>query len=410
MAERAVSSDPGSWWITSWLPSWCPSSQCKLKEVEERMLQPLKSKFSKQFVHISNDNKLWTLVFHGGVEGKTPLVLLHGFGGGVGLWAQNLDALSQQRPVYAFDLLGFGQSSRTHFSTDAQEAELQFVESIEEWREKLGLEIMIMLGHNLGGYLAAAYSLKYPSRVKHLILVEPWGFPERPQPGDQDRPIPVWIKALGAMLSPFNPLAGLRLAGPLGPLLVQTLRPDFKKKFDTIFNDNTVTEYIYHLNVQSPSGETAFKNMTIPYGWAKRPMLQRTGLIHSDIPITVIYGSRSSIDGHSGNSIKEMRPNSHVEIIAIRGAGHYVYADQPEDFNHRVLHVCETPEIRASGMHRLCGYEVCVLCMCVCSRVLHILLAVRLLTAQVGQQSNGRHGDQNLAMPSGPTVCSPSLR
>lgn len=55
--------------------------------------------------------------------------------------------------------------------------------------------------------------------------------------------------------------------------------------------------------------------MTIPYGWAKRPMLQRIGLIHSDIPITVIYGSRSSIDGHSGNSIKEMRPNSHVEII-----------------------------------------------------------------------------------------------
>ncbi|XP_066539097.1 1-acylglycerol-3-phosphate O-acyltransferase ABHD5 isoform X1 [Hoplias malabaricus] len=369
MAEREVSSDLGlahrvlvslrihsllysffkfldtairSWWLTSWLPSWCPTSQCKLKEVEERMLQTLKSKFSKQFVHISNDNKLWTLVFSGSEDDKTPLVLLHGFGCGVGLWALNLDTLSQQRPVYAFDLLGFGQSSRPLFSTNAQEAELQFVESIEEWRKKLGLETMIMLGHNLGGYLAAAYSLKYPSRVKHMILVEPWGFPERPEPGDQDRPIPVWIKALGAMLSPFNPLAGLRLAGPLGPLLVQTLRPDFKKKFTSIFSDNTVTEYIYHLNVQSPSGETAFKNMTIPYGWAKRPMLKRIGLIHSDIPITVIYGSRSSIDGHSGNSIKEMRPNSHVEIIAIRGAGHYVYADQPEDFNHKVLHVCES--------------------------------------------------------------------
>lgn len=59
----------------------------------------------------------------------------------------------------------------------------------------------------------------YPlSRVKHLILVEPWGFPERPNTGDQDRPIPVWIKAIGAMLSPFNPLAGLRLAGPLGKI------------------------------------------------------------------------------------------------------------------------------------------------------------------------------------------------
>lgn len=55
--------------------------------------------------------------------------------------------------------------------------------------------------------------------------------------------------------------------------------------------------------------------MTIPYGWAKRPMLQRIGLIHADIPMTIIYGSRSSIDGYSGNSIKELRPNSHVEII-----------------------------------------------------------------------------------------------
>lgn len=103
-------------------------------------------------------------MFNDGVERKTPLVLLHGFGGGVGLWAMNLDALSQQRPVYALDLLGFGQSSRPHFSTDAQEAETQFVESIEEWREKLGLESVILLGHNLGGYLATAYSLKYPSR------------------------------------------------------------------------------------------------------------------------------------------------------------------------------------------------------------------------------------------------------
>ncbi|KAF4088144.1 hypothetical protein AMELA_G00079220 [Ameiurus melas] len=331
-----------SWGITNWLPAWCPTSQCKLEEAEERMLQHIQSKFSKQFVYISSDNKLWTLVFNDGVARKTPLVLLHGFGGGVGLWAMNLDALSQQRPVYALDLLGFGQSSRPYFSTNAQEAETQFVESIEEWREKLGLESVILLGHNLGGYLATAYSLKYPSRVKHLILVEPWGFPECPEAGEQDRPFPVWIKVLGAILSPFNPLAGLRLAGPLGPGLVQIVRPDFKNKYSAMFTDSTVPDYIYHLNVQNPSGETAFKNMTISYGWAKRPMLQRIGLIHCDIPITVIYGSRSSIDGHSGNSIKEMRPNSHVELIAIRGAGHYVFADQPEDFNHRVLHVCET--------------------------------------------------------------------
>lgn len=54
-------------------------------------------------------------------------------------------------------------------------------------------------------------------RVKHLVLVEPWGFPENPATAEEaDHPIPVWIKALGSMFRPFNPLAGLRLAGPLG--------------------------------------------------------------------------------------------------------------------------------------------------------------------------------------------------
>lgn len=53
-------------------------------------------------------------------------------------------------------------------------------------------------------------------RVKSLILVEPWGFPDRPDDATDERSIPVWIKAVGAFLSPFNPLAGLRLAGPLG--------------------------------------------------------------------------------------------------------------------------------------------------------------------------------------------------
>lgn len=59
-------------------------------------------------------------------------------------------------------------------------------------------------------------SLSLTYRVKHIMLVEPWGFPERPDTVEADHPIPVWIKALGAMFSPFNPLAGLRLVGPLG--------------------------------------------------------------------------------------------------------------------------------------------------------------------------------------------------
>lgn len=120
--------------------------------------------YKKEPVRISNGNKIWTLKFSHNFANKTPLVLLHGFGGGLGLWALNFGDLCTNRPVYAFDLLGFGRSSRPRFDSDAEEVENQFVESIEEWRYALGLDKMILLGHNLGGFLAAAYSLKYPSR------------------------------------------------------------------------------------------------------------------------------------------------------------------------------------------------------------------------------------------------------
>lgn len=63
------------------------------------------------------------------------------------------------------------------------------------------------------------------------------------------------------------------------------------------------------------SGETAFKNMTIPYAWPQHPMMNRVEMISPSLPMTFIYGSRSNIDGQSGKAIQEMRPNSHTEII-----------------------------------------------------------------------------------------------
>lgn len=64
--------------------------------------------------------------------------------------------------------------------------------------------------------------------------------------------------------------------------------------------------------------------MTVPYGWAKRPMLQRIADLHPDIPITVIYGARSCIDGNSGTTIQALRPNSYVKTIVSGMFGHWV--------------------------------------------------------------------------------------
>uniref|UniRef100_A0A670JBE9 Abhydrolase domain containing 4, N-acyl phospholipase B n=1 Tax=Podarcis muralis TaxID=64176 RepID=A0A670JBE9_PODMU len=240
-------------WLGGWLPAWRPTSMSHLKNVEARILQCLQNRFVARYISLPNHAKIWTVSLspeRG--KGRTPLVMVHGFGGGIGLWILNLDSLSQRRPLHAFDLLGFGRSSRPPFPRDAQGAEEEFVNSIEAWRREMGIPSMILLGHSLGGFLAASYSLQYPERVKHLILVDPWGFPMRPSDPAQIRAPPTWVKAVATVLGRSNPLAVLRAAGPWGPGLVQRFRPDFKQKFADFFDDDTISEYIYHCNAQTP--------------------------------------------------------------------------------------------------------------------------------------------------------------
>ncbi|XP_008332435.1 (Lyso)-N-acylphosphatidylethanolamine lipase [Cynoglossus semilaevis] len=345
----------GSWW-----PSWRPTSMSILKTTESKILACIQNNLWARFVTLSNQDRIWTLSLTNKeapkpkpATSKTPLVMVHGFGGGVGLWIRNLDALSRSRPVHAFDLLGFGRSSRPSFPSDAAKAEEQFVNSIEQWRESVGLDRMILLGHSLGGYLATSYAIQYPSRVSHLILVDPWGFPERPQTKNQEsqgqgaevvkRPSPPrWIKAIAMVVSYFNPLAVIRAAGPWGPGLVNRFRPDFKRKFEDLFDDDTMTQYIYHCNAQNPSGEVGFRAMSESLGWAKRPMLQRVHLLPSSMPVTMLYGEYSWVDSSSGERVIQIRNPAFTKLMLIQKASHHVYADQPEEFNRAVENICRS--------------------------------------------------------------------
>ncbi|XP_052503096.1 (Lyso)-N-acylphosphatidylethanolamine lipase isoform X2 [Budorcas taxicolor] len=310
--------------------------------LEDPLEKGLQNKFLARYVSLPNQNKIWTVTVSPELRDRTPLVMVHGFGGGVGLWILNMDSLSTRRTLHTFDLLGFGRSSRPTFPRDPEGAEDEFVTSIETWRESMGIPSMILLGHSLGGFLATSYSIKYPDRVKHLILVDPWGFPLRPADPSQVRAPPTWVKAVASVLGRSNPLAVLRVAGPWGPGLVQRFRPDFKRKFADFFDDDTISEYIYHCNAQNPSGETAFKAMMESFGWARRPMLERIHLIRKDVPITMIYGANTWIDTSTGKKVKLQRPDSYVRDLEIEGASHHVYADQPHIFNAVVEEICDS--------------------------------------------------------------------
>lgn len=329
-----------SWLSPNWL-TWNKYSETMLRTLEKKILQILRNPHRGWYVDIGPvvgpADKIWTISFNT-ESPKTPLVLLHGLGAGVALWCLNLDAFAATRPVYAIDLLGFGRSSRPNFSSDSIEAEQQMIKSIEEWRKEMKLNDMIILGHSMGGFLAAAYSISYPNRVKHLILADPWGFPEKP---NEYKEVPLWIKTISYIMQPFNPLAGIRVAGPFGSWFINAVRPDISKKYLVALKDpNLIPEYIYQCNSQHPSGESAFRSMMVGFAWAKNPIVRRIDKLSPSIPITLLYGSRSWIDHSAADIIKEKRIHSYFKLQVVSGAGHYVHADKPEAFNQIVLDAC----------------------------------------------------------------------
>jgi abhydrolase domain-containing protein 4 len=318
-----------------------------LRQIEKTIMKYLRLPYRGFYVDVgsivSEDDKLWTLVVNENAGSKRePILLLHGLGAGSALWILNYDEIAKDRPVYAIDLPGFGRSSRSSFDKDSEVAEMQFIRSIEEWRKEVNLQKFVLLGHSFGAYLACSYALTYPSRVSHLILADPWGFPEKPKDVNQKYNVPLWVKSIAWAVQPLNPLWLIRAAGPFGQKVVEKTRPDIMRKYQTkIKDDSLIPQYLYQCNSQNPTGESAFHSMMEGFGWAKNPMINRINEMRCDVPITLIYGSRSWVDNSSGEVIKKLRPHSYVKSYVINQAGHHVYADKPEEFNSIVVKTCE---------------------------------------------------------------------
>lgn len=101
-------------------------------------------------------------------------VLIHGFGGDLDNWLFNIGALAEQGSVVAMDLPGHGESSLT--VPDPSPDGLAGI----VWSTLDALEIgdVDLVGHSLGGAVAAAMAIGQPSRVRSLTLIAPAGLGE----------------------------------------------------------------------------------------------------------------------------------------------------------------------------------------------------------------------------------------
>ena len=101
-----------------------------------------------------------------GGEGE-PLIVIHGGGDSGRAWRQNATELSKYYQVYIPDLPGFGRSKAINEDFDLS----SYVTFVEDFSRSLGLGHFHLLGHSLGGGIALNYALKFPHRIKRLVLV-----------------------------------------------------------------------------------------------------------------------------------------------------------------------------------------------------------------------------------------------
>uniref|UniRef100_A0A1I7Z3K9 AB hydrolase-1 domain-containing protein n=1 Tax=Steinernema glaseri TaxID=37863 RepID=A0A1I7Z3K9_9BILA len=272
---------------------------------------------------------------------KVPLVLLHEMGGGVGCWARNIKDFAEHRPTYAIDLLGFGRSGRYDTAPCATLTELDYVLALEEWRESMGIEQMILLGHQFGAFIASSYSLEHPSKVRHLVLVEPWGFQEEPHSDEnllQD--FPVWMRGIAMLTSLMLPLFFVRLLGPLGiaPRVFRMFNASHMRNFAP-WRPKAFSNYFYQCNAQDPSGERSFVTMS-HFCWPRRPMIHRFGNVDPNMPVTLIFGTRSNFDRELPKELQDKRPESFTCVQEI-WCGSRPHSEAPDEFNNDVLCVCD---------------------------------------------------------------------
>ncbi len=100
-----------------------------------------------------------------------PLLFLHGAGGLTGV-DPFLEDLSKDFKVYAPHFPGYGESTGNEHIDDVIDAALFYHQLMDE----LGIASANVVGHSMGGMLAAEMAALCNHRVKKLVLVSPAGF------------------------------------------------------------------------------------------------------------------------------------------------------------------------------------------------------------------------------------------
>lgn len=249
--------------------------------------------------------------------GKGPaLLLIHGIGSRHETWLPVIDELAKTHTVIAPDLLGHGQSGkpRADYSIGG------YANGMRDLLTVLGIERVTVVGHSLGGGVAAQFAYQFPQRTERIVLVGTGGLGPEVNPIIPLCTVPGSSLVLAAVTS--RPVR--KLGVPLLHALQKTGLPMTADLVElaTVYND-----------LGSPEAREAFRHvLRAIIDWRGQIVtMNDRAYLTEFIPTLVIWGRDDTvIPVKHAYDAESALPHATVEVFD--DAGHFPHADQPELF------------------------------------------------------------------------------
>lgn len=286
---------------------------------EQRPFSEIEYPFEVQYAELDNGQ---TVAYHERGSADEVLILIHGLGSYMPAWKMNVDALSKSYRVIAFDLPGYGKSTK---SADDYSIPF-FAESVTMLMDELDIEQAAIAGHSMGGQVALYLAATYPDQATRLILSAPAGF-ERFT--DQDQ------MAFQATVSPAG------IAATPETMIRQNAAAtfySFPDEAEFMIEDriNMTTEPGFEKYAEAQA-QSIFAMLEMPV-WEMMPKIEQETL--------VVFGAQDSLIPnrylHPGLTVEDVArqgterlPNATLKLID--NAGHFVHFEKADEFNEAVL-------------------------------------------------------------------------
>ena len=235
-----------------------------------------------------------------------PLVILHSNPGHVDDFAAVIPEFSRYCRVIGVHWPGYGVSPSIHpEKTSAFSLYQVFVELMDH----LALPKAAIMGHSVGGNVAARYAIEFPQKVSGLILVASGGF----------TPASVMVKG-------FCSLQGSRFALPLGMFTQWTVRGNTETCKAIIRRSKTLHA--------SKSVKQAVKGVWRSFNDPNHDLSQTAKAIRQ--PTLLVFGQRDPVISDKKDGRVARTSIAHSQYLKL-DTGHFPFAEAPQAFLAGVL-------------------------------------------------------------------------